>query len=193
MLNIHSKRFFYSNLTNIFWTYIQLSIYISIIITIPFQILNFLIYFLQILYPKEFSFIIQLFFKFSLIYGLVGFINYYFLIPNILNFFFKFEEKNLYLITHFEAKFDEYFFMVLNFNFKLNLIFQLPVLLDYLIFINFISKQSLYYNKKVFFLLIVGLNTFLNPPEFYIQIIFLFCILLFIEFYIMLQILLKNL
>lgn len=193
MLNISSKRFFYSNITQIFWVYIQISIYIAVIITLPFHILNFSLYFLQSLYPKEFFFLIKLFFKFILIYLLAGFINYHILIPNILIFFLNFEQKNLYLITHFEAKFDEYFFLILGFNFKLMLMFQLPILVDYLIFTNIISKDLIFYNKKNLYLMIVILNALLNPPEFYIQITIFCFIITFIEFYIFIKFLLQNL
>jgi sec-independent protein translocase protein TatC len=172
--------------------YIQISTYIAVIITMPFHILNFLVYFIQILYPKEFFFIMKLFLKFIFIYILTGIFNYYFLIPNILNFFLKFEQKNLYLITHFEAKFDEYFFLVLGFNLKLNLIFQIPILLDYLIFIKFISKNFVFYNKKMIFITIIILNTLLNPPEIYVQIIIFFYAIVFIELYIYFKFLLKN-
>lgn len=192
MLNISSKRFFYSNITQIFWIYIQISIYIAIIVTLPFQILNFLVYFLQSLYPKEFFFVLKLFFKFVIIYLLAGFLNYYILIPNILKFFLNFEQKNLYLIAHFEAKFDEYFFLILGFNFKLNLMFQIPIIIDYLIFTNIISKNLVYYNKKNLYFTIIILNTLLNPPEIFVQIIVFFSIIIFIELYIYFRFLLKN-
>lgn len=192
MLNISSKRFFYSNITQIFWIYIQISIYIAIIVTLPFQILNFLVYFLQSLYPKEFFFVLRLFFKFVIIYLLAGFLNYYILIPNILNFFLKFEQKNLYLITHFEAKFDEYFFLILGFNLKLNLMFQIPIIIDYLIFTSIISKNLVYNNKKNLYFIIIILNTLLNPPEIFVQITVFFSVIIFIELYIYFRFLLKN-
>ena len=118
LYNINSSKFFFSNIVQIFFTYLEISFYISITISFPFLLLNFLQYFIVSLYRFEIIFCLKtIFFSFTCFFFSI-FFTYFLIFPNFLTFFLNFESSNQFFPVFFEAKFDEYFFFCFKYIYK---------------------------------------------------------------------------
>lgn len=126
LMHMKSNKFFFSDLTNIFYLYIELSIYIALIITFPFIILNFFQYFMSGWYLDEYQKNVKIFFFFLFWYLFGFFLSYKIFLPALLQFCLEFEQQNVYIPLYFEAKFEEYFFNIILTLLIWNLSFQIP-------------------------------------------------------------------
>lgn len=178
---ISSNKFFFSNIVDIFFFYLEFSFFFALLITIPFIILNIFLYFLPSMYVYEVKIFWKIFFLFFCCFILGGVFNYRYIFPNILSFFLNFDFiKNIYFPLFFEAKFDEYFLFVLSFFYKTSFFFQIPTLFYCMIFFNYISLNFFWKKRKFFYLIFLFISALLSPPELFIQgIIFCFFILFF--------------
>lgn len=170
---INSSKFFFSNIFQIFFLYIEISVYISLPIVFPFIILNFFQYFIPSLYKKEIdSWSKVLFFTtFWLIFSI--FFTYFYLFPQFLKFFLLFETTNNFIPIFFEAKIDEYFIFLFNLFFKCICFFQLPTIIYFLMKLHIISLNTCFKKRNYIYLFILLISALINPPEIFTQIIFL--------------------
>lgn len=184
LYNMNSTRFFFSNLTQIFYSYIKLSFHITFIICVPFHILSGILYVIPSLFKAEFRFLLTIFLSFISIYVVGFFFIYTFIIPNMLFIFLIFEKQNNFFPLHFDAKFDEYFQMILHFIFKLNIIFQIPLLLYCFEYFKIFTLNYFIKFRTLIYLFLIFLSAFLSPPEISMQFLYLFLMSFLFEIYI---------
>ena len=125
LTHIQSSKFFFSEITQIFFSYIYISINTTIIICIPFILLNFFTYFLNSMFQFEFQILKNIFFFFSFFYINLILIITLKIIPEFLKFFLSFEASTQYFPLYFEAKFETYFKLIFNFYYSILFFFQL--------------------------------------------------------------------
>lgn len=179
--NMHSHRFIFTKVTEVFYTYIQISIITSLLICFPFILFNIWLFIVPGLYKYErlyynfFNIIILLFFIISF------FISYFYIIPNILNFFLYFENNSIYFPLHFEAKINDYLFPIYFFLFNMIVCFQFPSVLIFLLYKEVLTYSLLISKRKYFYLSFLFLSALIAPPDIYSQLILTILMLLFYE------------
>lgn len=178
LTNINSNKFFYDNLIQIFFVYLQISALLSFYFCLPIIIFNWANYFLPSLYFIEWKFLIffQIYFLVFFIFFIKSFFQF---IPIFLDFFLFFENNAEYFPLYFEAHFDFYFFFINTLFFKFFIIFEIFFIFMFfsIILKKFIFKLLFLYRKEIH-LTFFFLTALLCPPEFILQIIS-FCILFF--------------
>jgi len=179
--------FIFTNLTEVFYTYLNLMYFIANNLTcilLIYHILIFLHLGLTLKEYKKFKFIILSSF-FSWVFYILYINSYVFKL--CLEFFINFQNSNDNSLSFFfEAKFNEYFNFFLLF-YKMCLFFYLVIVCILLIF-EIYNKKTLKKTRKIFHFFIFLIATLLTPPDiisqlcFSIIFIFIFEILLYISF-----------
>lgn len=177
------KHLIFTNITEAFFSYINLAIYGNIMILLFLG----LYHFLSFLYPglyykerKEIKIYLSLFFFFFFVGNIIF---YKIIIPSAWSFFLAFETTNLegFFNIHLEAKINEYLDLFLMVLLMSNILFQLPLVLVLIINLNLISVQQLIDYRKVFALLSLVLAALCSPPDVFSQLILAIPIILFYE------------
>lgn len=182
LIELYTNRFIFTNLMEIFFTYLKFSLIIGLICTLPIFILQCWLFFIPGLYKWErkkltFSLLI------SFIFFCLGWITaYYAVLPSISNFFLKFDNNNLFFPLHFEAKINDYLFFMLFIIINIIICFQIPPIIIVLTLFNLIDYRFLITKKKIFYFIFLILATFLSSPELINQILLGCMLLLLYEF-----------
>lgn len=182
LLEMYTNRFIFTNLLEIFLTYIKFSLIISFILTIPIFIFHLWLFFKPGLYKWEekklnLTLYISIFFFF-----LGCFIGYYIILPSIGNFFLNFDNNNLFFPLHFEAKINDYLFFMLVIMINIILCFQIPPFIIILTLFNLINYKFLIKKKKIFFFFFILLATLLSSPEIINQLLMVIILIILYEF-----------
>lgn len=191
LLEMYTNRFIFTNLMEIFLTYIKFSIILGFIFSIPIFILQCWLFFIPGLYKWERK-KLTLSLVISFIFFCLGwFIAYFGILPSIGNFFLKFDNNNLFFPLHFEAKINDYLFFMLFIMVNIILCFQVPPLIIILTLFNIINYKILISKKKFFYFIFLILATVLSSPELINQLIMVCILIILYEFSIFCLYLLK--
>jgi len=177
------KYLIFTNITEAFFSYINLAIYSNFIIIILislYHLISFLYPGLYIEEKKRIKIYLSIFFSFFIIGNII---IYQMVIPSAWSFFLTFETTNLdgFLNIHLEAKINEYLDLFLVVFLLSNFFFQLPVILIIIINLNIISIKQLVNYRKVFLILSLILAAFCSPPDIFSQLILATPIIIFYE------------
>lgn len=176
--------FIYTNLTEIFLTYIKLSIIISIYIAIPFIIQHFWKFFKPGLYITEHLYLKTALYIFYFIWIISTLIVHYFLLPQLWQFFSGFD-INIFqgpLGLHFEAKLNEYLNFLISMYF--NCCFGSQIVISLIIFTLNIGEQNLNFVKNLrsyIYLVSLFIAAIITPPDILSQLLAAFFILVTYE------------
>ena len=119
--------FIFTEISNAFTCYLNLLVIYSLLLTLPFLILNIFYFLTPSLYKYEHSIIKNLLFiSLSLFLFTFFFINLIFL-PNLLTFFFKFEITQYPFNIFFEGRIDTYLSFFIKIYYMFLIIFQFPI------------------------------------------------------------------
>jgi len=182
LYNMSSHRFIFTELTTILTIYLQFIFFCSIYIQIPFIIIHFCYFFLSSFYYSEWRVWLFVHGWSIFLYILSIFISYKFIFPGIIHIFLSFETKNLniYFPLHFEAKINEFFYLMFRVFFMISFCFQIPIILYILYFFNIIYLNNIIQYRKIFYIIFLFISAIISPPEIINQlIIFFFIVLLF--------------
>jgi sec-independent protein translocase protein TatC len=183
LINITSSKFFFSHISQFFWTLWEISFIFACNFSVPFIFFNIFIFFLSGLTKSEAKRLWKWFFVFCIYLGLVFFLIYTYIIPSFLNFFLSFSEENSFFSLHLEVKFEEYFFMFIKIFLFLELLFLFPLFLSFLIISNCISFEVFLQSKNFIYIFFIILSLVISPPDFFIQSSFILMIIFLIEFF----------
>jgi len=183
LLNINSNKFFFSNLTEIFFTNIQISVYIAFLITIPFFYFLFFLYFITSLYLYEVFFFYKIFLIWISCYLSFNFFILNFGIPYFLQFFLQIEKNFIFFPIYFEAKFEDYFIIIITWFLKFNFLIQVPFFIYILTFFNIILPKFTWNLKKNWYLSFFFFSAFLSSPDLLTQLSFTFFFIFFFEIF----------
>lgn len=192
LLNIDSSKFFFSNVSQLFWLYLKISLSISFIISIPFIGFNCILFFFESLTNKQ-----QKYFWFCLLgfffcyYSFIYFL-YNFVIPQILIFFLKFNLESEILTIHFEAKIEEYFNFILEITIFLGVFFFIVIFLIFLNLLEILEDRFIFKYKRHIYIFFFIISLLLSPPDFFLQLLYILFIVIFFECFFFFKLLFKN-
>lgn len=184
--------FIFTNIFEVFNTYLTLSFYFSFFLNIPI-IMYFLYIFLKSgLFKFEKIFFSKFIFIFNINLFLSVFLSYSFLFPLILYFLFNFDivENSHFVILKMEPKLFDYIYSICNFFFLYGFfLFQIPTV--FYILVNFFSFKANVFYKKRRLLIIFSLFTgcLFSSPDLLCLFVITFPLFIFFEFLIFLIIL----
>ena len=163
----------YTDITEAFFTYLNLSLYISFAFSFLFFIHQLIYFLIPGLYNKEVLFINKIkkiIYFFCFISTLI---TYFFMLPLIWHFFISNDTSNTIssMNIHFEGKLNEYVFILLRVFFSILCIFISPLLLFILAKLKIISLNILIRQRKIAFILIFFFGALLSPPDVISQIL----------------------
>lgn len=183
--NDNSHRLIYTNPSEAFITYIKLSFYLAILISLPIFILEFYLFLSPALYENEkknlllIIFFTPAFFFFGVIF------SYYFALPLALKFFISFETQGFANLQNFpiqlETKISEYLNFIFSLFFAFGLTFLSPIFLLFLIKIGFLSIDDLKKKRRFWIVIIFIISAILTPPDVLSQITLSILMILFFE------------
>lgn len=179
----NSVYFLTTDVTEVFLTYVQLSLYVAkqvTIVFIYFQTFTFLstgLYMFEYIYLKNIAIIV-----------FVGWLICIFVLNSIIfptswDFFFKFQEYLSFqnLTFHFEVKLNEYLIFYKSMHHLSNSIFQITIL--FFVFIDLFKTNLLIIKKlrKVAYFFFFLFSTISTPPEILYQLIVSICMIMIYE------------
>lgn len=180
------RKLIFTSPSEVFFSYIKLSFYSAVFITIPVAFLQLYLFLLPALYwqEKKIAFLLLLIAPLLFFTGAV--FAYYLVIPLALKFFASYETSffqanttqiNLVL----EAKISNYLDFVLDIFIGFGLAFLTPVVLLLFIKTKIISIASIKNKRRYFIVAIFIISAILTPPDIFSQLILAIIMLLLLE------------
>jgi sec-independent protein translocase protein TatC len=157
----------YTDISEAFFTYLNISIYISLFLGI-LLLTHHLTYFITPgLFYTEAKLLIKVKNSFYVACLISIIITYVFIIPFIWHFFISNDTSNnlIAINIHFEGKLNEYVFTLVRVFFTIICIFLTPLLLFIATKLNLVSISSLIKQRKFAFILLFILGALISPPD----------------------------
>ena len=162
-----NRRFIFTDITEVFTTYIRISFGLALLLQIPITLYQFWLFVEPGLYQKEQTFLRILFIG-SILFLAIGISFLYFIVmPAAWNFFLTYEKNALDSVfqLQLEAKVNEYLSLVMKLIFAFGLSFQLPVVLSLLARIGVVNSTFLKERRKYVVVIIFAAAAVLTPPD----------------------------
>ncbi len=176
------RKIIYTNLAEIFFSYLKLAYYVALFITIPFLICQIYIFIAPGLYKKEKKALFPFLIVSPILFIVGACFVYYFIFPLAWKFFLSFEQVDSTIIPiKLEAKVSEYLSVVINLIIAFGIAFQLPVLLVLLARLGFIDSKMMKDKRKFVIVIAFVVAAFLTPPDAISQIALALVLLLLYE------------
>lgn len=162
-----SRKFIYTNLTEVFFTYLKLSLFAGFILSVPVFVSQIYFFISPGLYDSEKKFLIPFLVMSPVLFILGGLFVYYFIFPLAWQFFISFEVygNESVLPIMLEAKVSEYLSLVIAMIIAFGLAFQIPVILILMVKFRFIDIKWLQQKRKISVVIIFILAAILTPPD----------------------------
>ena len=190
----NNKRLIYTGLTEVFLSYLKISIISAFILSSPFFLYQIWSFIAPGLLKKEKRIIFPFLFLVPVMF-LIGFIFvYYFIIPLAWDFFISFDtsgSNNNYTIE-LEPKINEYISLSLKLAFIFGLAFQLPIAILLLTILGLISPEDLKKKRRYVIVIIFLISAIVTPPDIFSQIGLALPIIVLYEFSLLLSKYLEN-
>ena len=172
IVNNENKRLIFTGLTEVFISYIKLSILVSIVFSLPFMIYQSWSFIAPGLLKKEKRTIIPFLFLIPLMFIISFFFVYYLIIPIAWEFFIGFNEfiPDQDLKIDLEPKVNEYLSLVLKLIFAFGIAFQLPVIIFLFTQLGIISSETLTKNRRYIVVIVFLTAALITPPDIFSQI-----------------------
>jgi sec-independent protein translocase protein TatC len=158
-----SHRMIYTNLPEVFFTYLQLALYMALILSAPFILCNLYIFLAPGLYKKERRILLPYLFA-SVLLFILGAVFAYQFMPIAWEFFLSFETSTTIPIK-FEAKVSEYLAFIMQLIIAFGLSFQMPILLCVLTEVGIITPDFLKKGRKFAIVIIFIIAAIFTPPD----------------------------
>jgi sec-independent protein translocase protein TatC len=185
------KKFIFTNLSEAFYSCLFLSLNLSIITSVIYTLYMIFSFLKAGLYKKEFYILktIVIFITMSLVSSIL--FVYFFILPRIFSFFVNFESSKLFELT-LEARIFEYLDLVQNCLFWVSFVFQIPVLLFLLIYLNILDIELLLNRRKESTIICFIIGALLSPPDIFTQVLIALPLCVLLEVMILLFILIDE-
>ena len=185
------KKFIFTNLSEAFYSCLFLSLNLSIFTSVIYTLYMIFSFLKAGLYKKEFYILktIVIFITMSLVSSIL--FVYFFILPRIFSFFVNFESSKLFELT-LEAKIFEYLDLVQNCLFWVSFVFQIPVLLFLLIYLNILDIELLLNRRKESTIICFIIGALLSPPDIFTQVLIALPLCVLLEVMILLFILIDE-
>ncbi len=167
--NLENRKMIYTSPGEGFTTFLSLSFYSSLYISLPFFLTQFYIFLSPGLYKKEKKIALILFFFVPFLFVLGGIFSYYVLLPLTFKFLVSFEFNNPQISSQIPiemtAKISEYLNFLKTIFFSFGFAFQLPIFLLFLIKGGFITVRGLQTKRRYWIVAIFTFAAILTPPD----------------------------
>jgi sec-independent protein translocase protein TatC len=162
-----NHKMIYTGLTEAFFTYLKLSIYMGILLSLPIILSQIYLFIAPALYNKERRTLLPYLIISPLLFILGTILLYNFIIPTAWKFFLSFEKPVITggIAIQLEAKISEYLSLVMDLIFAFGLAFQMPILLCLLTEIGIITPNFLMKKRKFAIILIFIIAAIITPPD----------------------------
>lgn len=177
----YSDNFIYTNMVEIIYLYIKISLICSLYVTLPLILYHVWNFFSFGLYPYEKYIWSHFLLIFTLMFFMSSLLYYFYFLPFLWNFFLNFQIMETTVNIKLYAKITEYFnLFIILFLISFLLIISPLINFCFLSKTNFNSKYFLK-NRKYYYLFSIILILIISPPEIMSQIFLLIPALIFYE------------
>ena len=180
ILNQTSSYFIYTHITEVLSMSFKNALLITFFLNIPILYIQFY-EFLKSNLTKYEKILIKYLLIGSIFFGTLSFlISYNFILPSTWQFFQNFT-KTMTIPLFFEAHINLYIDFLLKFILYIGLSFQTPLILFFLIKLNILSLSSIFWSRKIWYLITCFFIILFLPPDFLSQAILIFNFVCFFE------------
>ncbi len=183
MESLGDRRMIFTGLPEVFVSNLKISLFAAFMVSLPFFIVQTVLFISPALYKKEKKLFFPIFFMIPILFFLGVLFAYYILIPLIWSFFISFENFmqngfNLEL----ESRYSEYMKLTMLLLLASGLSFEFPIFLIILTKLNILNVNILKNNRKYFFIGILVFSAFFTPPDIISQLGIAIPLIIFYEF-----------
>ena len=173
MGNEVERKLIYTDLTEAFFTYMKLSFYSALIISMPFFLLQIYMFIAPGLYKYEKKQLALLTVLTPILFYLGGLMVYFYIFPLAWKFFLSFEtigSGDVSIPIQLEARISEYLSIVIQLIFAFGVAFQTPVIIILLAKFGFITVETLKKKRRLAIVIIFAIAAVITPPDIVSQI-----------------------
>ncbi len=181
--NPEDRRMIFTGLPEVFVSNLKISLFASFLITLPFIIIQTVLFLSPAMYKKEKDFFFPIFFLIPLLFLLGIMFAYFLLIPLIWEFFISFE--NIFssgINVELESRYSEYMKLIMFLLLASGISFEFPILLIILVKLKILNVKILRRNRKYFFIAILIFSAIFTPPDIISQLGIAIPLIIFYEF-----------
>lgn len=162
-----TQRLIFTSLTEGFFTWIKLSFYAALFVTMPFVLLQVWLFIAPGLYKQEKRAFAPFLIATPVLFYLGASTVYFGIMPLAWDFFLSFQTtgEQTTLPIQLEARISEYLSFIITLIFAFGLCFQLPVLLTLLGRVGIVRSQGLKSKRKFAIVIAFVVGAFLTPPD----------------------------
>ena len=164
----------YTELTEVFITYLELAFFVAMLVTIPFLFIQILVFALPGLKPMEKKYAYLLLCSIPSLFLIGIIIAYKYAFAAAWKFFLSFESSmhaGSGVSIKLYPKISEYLHLALQIMFSFGIAFQLPVILIFLNKTGLLTVSTLKQNRRIVIVLIFAIAAVITPPDALSQII----------------------
>ncbi|MDP4708591.1 MAG: twin-arginine translocase subunit TatC [Rickettsiaceae bacterium] len=186
------RKIIYTGLTEAFFSYIKLSIFVSFAATIPFICYQVYAFISPGLHVFEKRIVLTLLVFSPILFYCGGFFVFYIVMPRAWDFFLSYENNNMSLPLVMEARISEYLNLVMQLTMAFGAAFQLPIIMVILGIVGIVNSTGLKKQRRVAIVVIFIVAAIFTPPDVISQIALAIPLLILYEVSIMLCKLVEN-
>jgi sec-independent protein translocase protein TatC len=177
----YEKNFIFTDLTEAFYTTIQLNFIVSIYILIPFIIYHIWCFFIPSTFLEERKKYNYFFTAIAILLGMSVCFIYFLVLPELYKFLLHFEINTNFMTIQLEARIQSYVQLACKIFFLSSLIFQIPSFFLIAFEYGVITSDFLIKNRSQILFTNVLLAAFISPPDLLTQILLAICFQLTFE------------
>lgn len=167
----YEKNFIFTDLTEAFYTTIQLNFIVSIFILIPFIIYQFWCFFIPSSFFKERKKYNSFFSAIVILLGISLTFIYFLVLPELYKFLLYFEVNTNFMSIQLEARIQSYIQLVCKIFFLSSIVFQMPLLFFIAFEYGLLTSDFLIKNRSQILFANLLLAAFISPPDLLTQIV----------------------